>query len=457
MEDGESMGHLHMHHVVQSVSTGSDTAATVPVLDPDRLSPETGKPWARSTTIRYLVAFTIFAVLNSAAFTLNGATLLPQHIKDAGIANPTVAYGVITSATSLVSLFIGYLWGTLSDRTRSRFGKRTPWIFCGSIIAGIGLYMLGSFDTTMTLTGAYIFNTLGQNAIQTPMYAFLADRAPKNVRGTLSAGFGATSVGAPLGQFISSYFLGRPYQNLGFVIGGIMIASSGIIALAIIPREPSSKDATVQSDTTALDVLTTLLPPKLTGAHDFYKACVGRFMVMTSYTMIFQYLLYVVEDYLGYSTLEAADAVNTLSVFTLVVSLVGLVVSGPISDRLKVRKVPVCIGGVSMICGAISLLFFRSLNGAIGYVVLAGLGYGIYLAVDMALNIDVIPEFAKANKTTGKFVGFGNLTNTAGQMVAPATTSVIVSVTGSYQLVFLTSIIFTLIGTSFILWIKGVK
>ena len=447
---------MFQHHPMNSIQTAADASGSAAV-DPDTLSPETGKPWAKGTTARYLVAFTIFAILNNAAFTLNGATLLPQHIKDVSIANPTAAYGVVTSVTSLVSLFIGYLWGTFSDRTKSRFGKRTPWIFCGSIVAGIGLYLLGTFDTTLTLTAAYIFNTLGQNAIQTPMYAFLADRAPKNVRGTLSAGFGATSIGAPVGQFISSYFLGQSYQNVGFILGGVMIALSGLIVLVIIPREPSSKNAEVQVDKSALDVLQTLLPPKLTGAHDFYKACVGRFMVMTSYTMIFQYLLYIIEDYLGYSTLDAARAINTLSMFTLVVSLIGLAFSGPISDRIKARKMPVSIGGVAMIIGAVSLLSFRSLGGAIGYVVLAGLGYGISLAVDMALNIDVIPESAKENRTTGKFVGFGNLTNTAGQMVAPAATSLIVSSTGSYSLAFVISIIFTLIGIAFILWIKGVK
>ncbi len=427
------------------------------IIDPSSISPETGKPWPKSTFWRFLIAFIIYGVLNNAAFTLNSAVLLPQHIKDVGITNPTAAYGIITSVTSLVSLFAGYIWGTLSDKTRSRFGKRTPWIFIGSFVAGIGLYALGIFKSTSSLTMAYIFNTLGQNAIQTPMYAFLADRVPRNVRGTLSAGFGATSVGAPVGQFISSYFLGRSYQSWGFVIGGILIAVSGLIVLLITPREKSSKNMVVDRNESLTKALATLLPPKLTGAHDFYKACAGRFLVMTSYTMIFQYLLYILENYIGLSTLAAARAMNKLSIFTLIVSLFGLAFSGPISDKLRARKIPVTCGGVLMIIGTLSLVMFKSVSGVIGYIVLAGLGYGIYLAVDMALNIDVIPREAKENKTTGKYVGFGNLTNTAGQMIAPAATSMIVTATGSYMLVFWGSIIVTICGTAFILWIKHVK
>src|SRR5699024_3065666 len=120
--------------------------------------------------------------------------------------------------------------------------------------------------------------------------------------------------------------------------------------------------------------------------------------------------------YVGMTALEAGRAQNTLAIYMLVVSIIGLAVSGPLSDRLRMRKIPVSIGAILMIFGTAVLLFTKSLNGVLAYVVLAGLGYGIYLAVDMALNIDVIPEVAKERKTTGKYVGFGNLTNTAGQM-----------------------------------------
>ncbi|EHL95230.1 transporter, major facilitator family protein [Lentilactobacillus parafarraginis F0439] len=426
-------------------------------VDPDAISPETGKPFSKLTVFRFLAAFVIYAVLNNAAFTINGSNLLPQHLKDVGMANPTAAFGIITSLTSLVSLFAGYIWGTMSDRTRSRFGKRTPWIFWGSIVAGIGLYLLGSFQTTLNLTLAYCFNTLGQNAIQTPMYAFLADRVPKNVRGTLSAGLGATSIGLPIGQFISSYFLGRPYQNIGFIVGGVLIALSGLLALAIIPRERSSKAAEIRQDKTIKDVLVTLLPPKMAGAHDFYKSCAGRFLIMTSYIMVMQYLLYILENYIGQSTIDAAKSMNRLSMFTLVVSLVGLVISGPMSDYIKRRKVPVVTGGILMIVGTLIPLFVKSTNGVIAYAIFAGLGYGVYLAVDGALNMDVIPEQAKIDKNTGKYIGFSNLTNTLGLTAAPMATSMIVTATGSYVLAFVGSIAATIIGIFFILTIKHVK
>lgn len=404
------------------------------LVDPDTLSPETGEPFSRAMTARYLVAFVIFAILNCAAFVLNGNTLMPQHLKDLGYneTEATTALGTITSLTAIVGLLSGYIWGAFSDHTRSRFGKRTPWIFAGSIVAGIGLYLLGSFGDVPSLTASYMLNNLGQGAIQTPMFAILADRVPKSVRGTLSAGLGATA---------------------------LMIAASGIIPLLILPRERSSKnDGDGKSGAEAAkEALENLLPPKLKGAHDFYKACGGRLLMMASYAMISQYTLYIFENYVGLTVQEAAKAMGTLSAVTFVVSLIGLAVSGPLSDKIKARKMPIAIACVLFIIGTLCPVAFRSVNGVLLYAAFAGLGYGVYIAVDGALNVDVIPEEAQHNRTGGKYIGFGNLANTCGQVLAPATTAMLVAVTGTYYSAFIVSALCALGGVLLILWIKNVK
>lgn len=326
-------------------------------------------------------------------------------------------------------------------------------------MAGIGLYLLGTFGDVPSLTASYMLNNLGQGAIQTPMFAILADRVPKSVRGTLSAGLGATALGTPVGQFLSSLFLGQPYQNMGFVVGALMIAASGIIPLLILPRERSSKDDGdgKSGAEAAKEALENLLPPKLKGAHDFYKACGGRLLMMASYAMISQYTLYIFENYVGLTVQEAAKAMGTLSAVTFVVSLIGLAVSGPLSDKIKARKTPIAIACVLFIIGTLCPVMFRSVNGVLLYAAFAGLGYGVYIAVDGALNVDVIPEEAQHNRTGGKYIGFGNLANTCGQVLAPATTAMLVAVTGSYYTAFIVSALCALDGVSLILWIKSVK
>ena len=81
------------------MQTAQSSAASY--VDPDTLSPETGEPFSKATTARYLVAFVIFAILNCAAFVLNGNTLMPQHLRDIGYSETeaTTALGTITSAS----------------------------------------------------------------------------------------------------------------------------------------------------------------------------------------------------------------------------------------------------------------------------------------------------------------------------------------------------------------------
>ena len=87
------------------------------------------------------------------------------------------------------------------------------------------------------------------------------------------------------------------------------------------------------------------------------------------------------------------------------------------------------------------------------YAALMGLGYGIYMVVDQALNVDVLPNPNEA----GKALGILNLANTLGQAIAPIVVSSIVVATGGYFLVFPIAIAAVTIGAVVILFIKKVK
>ena len=107
-------------------------------------------------------------------------------------------------------------------------------------------------------------------------------------------------------------------------------------------------------------VLKASIPPHGKGARNFYYALFGRMMMVAGYQMINGYLLYVVKYYTfsdsGYGPDElkkaAAGVIATMSVITMVVSLIAALVSGPISDRLGMRKIPVALASVLFAVGA---------------------------------------------------------------------------------------------------------
>ena len=193
--------------------------------------------------------------------------------------------------------------------------------------------------------------------------------------------------------------------------------------------------------------------PPTKDCGDFYKAFFGRFTMLLSYQMIMAYQLYIIQDYLGVSTADSAAVITLVSSITLVVALVGGFASGPISDLLKRRKLPVVVASLLFAVGVAMLWLIPTVTGMLLFAGIAGLGYAIYSSVDQALNVDVLPN----PETAGKDLGILNMSTTLGQMCGPIITSLIVTSTGSYALAFPVSIVSAVVGCVSIMAIKRVR
>src|SRR5699024_6668020 len=132
--------------------------------------------------------------------------------------------------------------------------------------------------------------------------------------------------------------------------------------------------------------------------------------------------------------------------------LLGSLISGPISELLGGRNLPVV--GASMLFGegVERPWMIRTTVGILLFAAIAGCGQGVYNSVDQALNVDVLPS----EKESGKDLGILNLSTTAGQTVGPLVTSAVVVATGGYSAVFAVSILAALFGAFTITRIKGV-
>ena len=109
----------------------------------------------------------------------------------------------------------------------------------------------------------------------------------------------------------------------------------------------------------------------------------------------------------------------------------------------------------------------RDSNSALGmylFAGIAGLGYGVYNAIDQALNVSVLPNPDEA----GKDLGILNLANTLSLVVGSLMTSAIVVIvknmthtsttpTSAYTVVFIVAIIVVLVAAWLIMRIKKVK
>ncbi|WP_419497667.1 MFS transporter [Bifidobacterium pullorum] len=408
------------------------------------------KTLSKADTVRFCAAFLIFNLCWMLGLQIVAAVLLPQRLADIAPDSKDAIFGVLNSATALASLVSNLVVGNLSDRTRSIFGRRSPWIASGGVIAGISLFLIGILPDGATIGVSYCVAMVGLNMMIAPIVASLADRIPDNMRGTMSAFISAgTLVGSSLGQIVGALFITT--QVPGFILAGIVMGISGLAAVIVWPRERSSKDMP-EVKGSLKDLLASFRPPTH-GARDFWLAFVGRSLLLFSYYMILNYQLYILQDYIGQTTEESAATISTMSLVLMVVSLISALAAGPISDKIGRRKIPVVIASLLLAIGYALPWLLQSPLGMILFSAIGGFGYGMYGSVDQALNVDVLPNEEEA----GKDLGILNIATTLGQMVGPIVTSAIVVATGSYGLVFPTAIVLVALACVFIMMIKKVK
>lgn len=414
------------------------------------LSPATGKPLDKVTIARFGAGFIIFGVLWMSGLGIVSAVLLPMHYKTIEGVNPDALIGIVNAFTAVASLIANLMFGNFSDRSRSRFGRRTPWILFGAVLGGVTLFLTGTTHNAVLLTIFYCACMFGLNCMIAPMVAILSDRVPSGIRGTMSAFYGAgATIGSPIGTMLGALFI----KNLipGFAVAGVLMFLGGVVSMLIMPKEESA-DFLPKDEGSLKDVLVSFRPPAFHGAHDFYKAFVGRFCMLVSYQMIAVYQLYIIQNYIGQSVDESAVTVSVVSMIMMVMSLVGSFISGPVSDIIGRRKVPVVVASVLFAIGIAMPWVFPSSMGMYLFAGIAGLGYAVYSAVDQALLVDVLSNKEEA----GKDLGILNMATTLGQMCGPIVMSALVVNLG-YNFAFPTSIALAIIGCFFIMAIKKVK
>ena len=124
-------------------------------------------PWRKT----FVVGFGFFGI--SIIWPLFNS-LIPPMLEDLGLA--AIVIGFILTWDNLINMF-GQPWvGSRSDRTRTRFGRRKPWIMLGAPIAALFFILVPFVRDNFILIGLAILGTnIGMALFRSPTVAFLGD------------------------------------------------------------------------------------------------------------------------------------------------------------------------------------------------------------------------------------------------------------------------------------------
>jgi MFS family permease len=128
-------------------------------------------------------------------------------------------------------------------------------------------------------------------------------------------------------------------------------------------------------------------------------------------------------------------------------------VAGPVSDKIRRRKVMVIVASLLIATGAAIPYFAPHPWALLVFAAVSGLGLGAYLSVDAALISDVLPR----EENRAKDLGILNMANTGGQILAPSAAAAVVGVGLGYGPVFLVAVTVSVLGALSIMPIRRVR
>ncbi len=375
--------------------------------------------------------------------------LVPARIAEIDPDSKATALAAMSAIAMIVSTIANILEGAWSDRSRTRFGRRTPWLYFGSVGAAISIYFWGNANSVTAIIAWDAIYMIFLNAIVAPLIAVLSDRVAPRHRGTISSMYAiGLSVGNYGGQILASFFIGVNEYN-GVLLMALMALLSGPLS-AFVLKEKSTIGMPVEKLT--LQNLSSNFAFPLKDCRDYYLALFGKLFVVSAQFTVSGYQLYLLTDYIMLSEKDSAAYIGYISTILMVSAIVLSLISGPIADRMHWRKWPVVIASLLMSAGCIIPSFAPEAYLMLVYALVAGLGYGIFSSLDQALNIDVLPN----EKTAAKDLGILNIANNGGQVVGPVLSGLIIATLG-YGYVFHLGCGLALAGAILLALIKKVK
>ncbi|MFI7007391.1 MFS transporter [Streptomyces sp. NPDC050145] len=351
----------------------------------------------------------------------------------------------VTGVGAVVSLAANPLFGALSDRTVSRYGRRTPWIVAGSVGGALSLLLLGVAESVWVLFLGWGLVQLTLNAAFAAVTAAVPDRVPRLQRGAVGGWLGAAQILGVVG--------GTGLATLAGGTGGGYAACAVFTLVGVAPyvlRHPDLRLAPADRPAWSWRGFAAgfWLSPR---AHpDFAWAWLTRFLINLGNALVLLYLFYYLRDQLHYPDPESG--VLILTAVNGVTLLATVVVGGVWSDRAGRRKPFVLWSGVLIAVATGVLSGWQTWSGALVAAAVLGVGFGVFTSVDFALMTDVLP----AALDRGKDLGVINIANSLPQVAAPVLAAPLVGQLGGYRVLYLVAAAIGLAGALLVHRIKGV-
>ncbi|WP_404429875.1 MFS transporter [Microbacterium lacus] len=301
----------------------------------------------------------------------------------------TDVLGYILGIGSAATLIVAPLTGILSDRTRTRWGRRRPFTVLGMAIGVASVPVMALSPNLIWLGVGWVLCTVGWGTAAGSVGNWQADRLPASQRGSVSGITGLTMQIAPVIGIIAVGPL-RDSILLVFALPAVVAVVLIGLFVAFAP-EPDTRGFVATTKLTVTGLLRSyLFRPR--DVPDFAWNWLGRFVFFLGLTLTTSFTVFFIAQRLEMPVADVAGVQALTSALSIGTAMLGAIGGGWLSDRLGRRKPLILAGSILFAAGGAVSAFAYDLVAIVIGVLISSLGIALFSAVAQALVLDVLPE-----------------------------------------------------------------
>lgn len=344
---------------------------------------------------------------------------------------PTWAVGVLAQERSLAGAVVQPVVGAMSDRTRSRLGRRRPYFIAGAGLTAAALLYLASFPPLVPMLLVLSVNAFFLNVAIDPYMALMADVVPPGQRGRVGTWLAIFNMAGQIAATLLGVFLWDRSPELVFVlVASVLVIGFAVTTIAI--KEPEAPPR--PREPVRIDVRRYV--GGILEHRELLKYVFAALFFWLGTGGVLPYLTRFGVQVLGTSEGEAFQ----LFLPAMAGTIVGAIPAGIIADRRG--KLPVLAAGV-LAFGLIALVASQVQNvpQALLAMGVVGLANGVWTALNVPLLMDLVPS-DRAGEVSGLASAVWSFAQPIGALIA----GLLIDATGTYRSSFIGAALLVLVS-----------
>lgn len=355
---------------------------------------------------------------------------------------------LVAGLGAVLAIFANPFFGMLSDRTTLPFGRRRTWMLIGLVGGSFGVLVVALAPSIPFVLLGWCVAQVGFNALMAAIAAVLPDQVPPSQRGSVA---GILGVCVPIASVIAAGLIALFSANqLAMFMVPCGLAGVFIVLFAVVLKDSRESVPARLSVKTIAGAF--YLSPR---THpDFAWVFASRFLLVLAYSFLSTFLAYFLLAQLRSAERDVPGQILLGTMIQSAVVVVASVTGGKLSDWTGRRKAFVVAASVVYGIGMFAIALAADLTMFLVAMGIAGLGFGIYLAVDLALVVDVLPKDDQAATR----LGILNIASALPSSIAPALAPAILLIAGgSYSALYTVAGVSALLGAAAVLPVRGAR